>query len=227
MSLTTPNAEEERFGEAYFAANYRDYARQNPRRKLSFYRQVVEAALMPGAPRRIHDMGCGFGLFLASLDDAWERYGSDVSAFALERAKSACPRGVFQQGGADDRSPFSVPFGVVTAFDVIEHVPDLESVGREVAPQLADGGSFVFVVPVYDGLSGPIIRRMDHDPTHVHKWPREAWLSWASQRFEIVDWLGIVRWLTPGGYYLHVVTRWMRKHTPAILVVCRKRGTSC
>jgi hypothetical protein len=82
----------------------------------------------------------------------------------------------------------------------------------------------VFVVPVYDGLSGPIIRRLDRDPTHVHKWPRDRWLDWAASHFEVVDWTGILRWLTPLGYYLHVVTRLGKRHTPAILVTCRKRG---
>lgn len=223
MSLTPPNADAERFDAAYFAANYRNYARQNPPRKMRFYRRMVEAALSPGAPKRIHDLGCGMGLFLASLDASWQRFGSDVSEFALEKAREACPLGTFAVGSAAEASPFRESFGVVTAFDVIEHVPDLDAVARAVTQQLCHGGAFVFVVPVYDGLSGPIIQRLDRDPTHVHKWPRGRWLDWASRHFEVVDWLGIVRWLTPWGYYIHCPTRALRCHAPAVLVSCRRR----
>lgn len=224
MSLTTPNADAERFDAAYFAENYRDYARQNPPRKLRFYRQAVEAALAISAPRSIHDVGCGLGLFLASLDDSWRRFGSDVSEFALEKAREACPAGAFSRSGATNASPFDESFGVVTAFDVMEHVPDLEAVAHAIRDQLRERGAFVFVVPVYDGLSGPVIRRLDRDPTHVHKWPRQRWLDWAAGHFDVVDWTGVFRWLPPGGYYLHIVTRRLRRHTPAILVTCRKRG---
>jgi hypothetical protein len=38
-----------------------------------------------------------------------------------------------------------------------------------------------------------------------------------------VQWQGILRYLLPGGYYLHLVTEDLRRHTPAIIVVARKR----
>lgn len=227
MTVPLTEVASPRYDEAYFAANYRNYARQNPPRKLRFYRHLVEAALAPGAPRSIHDLGCGMGLFLAKLGDSWRRFGSDVSEFALEKARAACPDATFAQGSAADASPFGEWFGVVTAFDVIEHVPNLDAVAQCVTNQLHEHGAFVFVVPTYDGLSGPVIRRLDRDPTHVHKWPRDRWLAWASEHFEVIDWLGIIRWLTPLGYYVHTVTRRLRRHTPAILVTCRKRGGSC
>jgi 2-polyprenyl-3-methyl-5-hydroxy-6-metoxy-1,4-benzoquinol methylase len=112
---------------------------------------------------------------------------------------------------------------VVTTFDVIEHVPNPDAVARSAIEQLADGGCFVFVVPVYDGVTGPVIRLLDRDPTHIHKWSRQRWLDWAAAHFSVVEWKGILRYLLPGGYYLHVVTRALRRHTPAIIVVARKR----
>lgn len=220
MDLAMP----QEFDAAYFAANYRDYARQNPKRKLDFYRREVDQSLAPGVPRRIHDLGCAYGVFLGELGSNWERYGSDVSEYALDKAKARCPEARFQRASASDRNPFDVTFGVLTAFDVIEHVPDLEAVANSVQEQLLTGGSFVFVVPVYDGLSGPVIRVLDRDPTHVHKWPRQRWLDWAAEHFDVIRWTGIVRWLVPGGYYVHRVTQAFKRHTPAILVVCRQRS---
>jgi SAM-dependent methyltransferase len=212
------------FDAHYYETYYRDYARQNPPRKLAFYAGVVERHLAPGLPRSIHDMGCAFGAFLGALDERWAIHGSDVSAFAVARAAETYPRGTFRVGDASREPVFPAPFSVVTAFDVIEHVPSLDALAASVNRQLLAGGSFVFVVPVYDGLSGPIIRLLDRDPTHVHKWPRRQWLSWAASHFDVLEWVGMVRYLLPTHHYLHVVSRRFRNHTPAILVACRKRA---
>ena len=211
------------FDERYFKTYYRDYVAQNPPRRLRFYRQMVERHLAPGAPRRIHDVGCAFGRFLGSLDPTWEVFGTDVSAFAIAQAEREHSRGVFRVAPAGARGIFAAPFGVITAFDVIEHVPDPDAFARAIAEDLVDGGSFIFVVPVYDGLSGPIIRLLDRDPTHLHRWPRQRWIDWSSAHFALVEWRGIVRYLLPGGYYLHLPTRALRRHAPAIVVVARKR----
>ena len=211
------------FDADYYRTYYREYTRQNPPRKLRFYARRVEQHLAPGLPRRIHDLGCGFGDFLATLGPEWQVCGSDVSEFAITQAAQRHPRAAFKVASATDRAVFPDPFGVVTAFDVLEHVADLGAVAAAVNEQLAPGGAFLFVVPVYDGLSGPIIRALDRDPTHIHKWPRRRWLDWAAAHFEVREWLGAVRYLFPLLGYLHVTTRLLRRHTPAILVACRKR----
>ena len=105
---------------------------------------------------------------------------------------------------------------------MLEHVPDCDGVAEHAREQLAPGGVFVFVVPAYDGATAPLHRMLDRDPTHVHKWPREAWLRWAARRFRVLEWHGILRYLLPGRRYLHWTTVPFRRHTPAILVACRR-----
>lgn len=211
------------FEAGYFAANYPDYAAQNPPRKLDFYRRVIERRGPETRPLDLLDVGCGLGRFVASLPrDAYRAHATDVSRWALEQNRERFPHVDFRQASATE-TPFPEgSFDVVTAFDVIEHVPDLDAVEEAVAAMLRPGGLFVFVVPVYDGLSGPIIRLLDRDPTHVHKRPRSFWLDRASRRFEVLEWWGILRYLLPWKSYLHVPTRRFRGHTPAILVAARK-----
>ena len=209
-----------RFDEAYYVQNYGNYARQNPARKLAHYRSVVERHMSAGLPRRIHDVGCAFGDFLLALGPQWERYGSDASDYAINVAKRRAPDIDFRTGSADIHAP--TRFGAITAFDVLEHIPDLDAVGAQIGAQLVPHGVFTFVVPVYDGASGPLISLLDRDPTHVHKWNRSRWLSWAASRFDVVSWHGLLRYLLPGGQYLHLATETWRRHTPAILVVCRQ-----
>ena len=217
------------FDSAYYAANYPDYDRQNPPRKLRHYARLVESHVAPGAPRRIHDMGCGFGRFLACLEASWEICGSDPSEFAIGIARKEIARGSFQVGTATGGAPgtravFPGRFGVVTAFDVLEHVPDLEAAAAAVKAQLVAEGLFLFVVPVYDGPCGPIVHWLDRDPTHVHKWPRRRWLDWAGTHFQMVEWIGALRYLLPVlKYYVHVPTSRLRRYTPAITVICRNK----
>ena len=221
MSAADAETSVRAFDAAYYERCYRSYDLQNPPRKLLFYRRTIERLLPPGIPRRIHDVGCAFGAFLGSLGPEWEPFGSDVSEHAVEQARTRHPRVRFAVADPCEGPTFDGSFGVVTAFDVLEHVPDLDACARSIQAQSAPGGLFVFVVPVYDGVTGPAIRMLDRDPTHIHKWSRSRWLEWTSRRFEVVEWSGILRYLLPWGHYLHLPTRLLRQHTPAILVAAR------
>jgi len=217
------------FEAGYFADNYRDYAAQNPPWKLRFYLSVIER-LAPvgdgeGHGRRLLDVGCGLGRFLAhaARHGDFDLAGTDLSRHAVEHNRQHWPDIPFEVASATDRPFPDERFHALTAFDVIEHVPDLSAVAAAVTAMLRPGGLFVFVVPVYDGLSGPLIRRLDKDPTHVHKMPRKFWLDWAGEHFEVLEWWGMLRYLLPGRLYLHWPTRLGRNHTPAILVAARRR----
>ena len=134
---------------------------------------------------------------MSILGDRWDRFGIDASEYAIGEARRRTPDAKFAVAGAGD-FPFRRQFDVITAFDVLEHIPDLETVLFRVSQSLAPGGAFIFVVPVYDGPTGPIIRALDQDPTHVHKQSRDFWLSCVSERFCLIDWRGIYRYLVGG-----------------------------
>ena len=210
------------FEREYFESCYRNYARQNPPRKLRFYRRLVESAVPKTGRPRVLDIGCAFGSFLGALDPAWDRSGIDVSEFATEQASRTHPGATFVRADIGE-IPLPGPFDIITAFDVIEHVPSLDLVASVVRSRLTVGGAFIFVVPVYDGPTGPIIHLLDRDPTHVHKRSRRFWLDWAETNFVLRDWWGVTRYLLPGGFYMHVPTRVLRGLTPAIAVVASMR----
>src|SRR5262249_22002624 len=117
------------------------------------------------------------------------------------------------------------PFDVITAFDVIEHIPSLDAVAASVHRLLGPSGHFVFVVPVYDGVTGPLIRMLDKDETHVHKDSRDFWLAWASRNFTVIESYGCWRSLGPGFGSVHHPTGFWRRSTPAIGAVARRRGS--
>jgi SAM-dependent methyltransferase len=210
------------FEQDYYGRYYPDYDRQNPPHKMRFYRLLTEQVVADTPRPRLLDVGCAFGKFLSSANPAWERFGTDISQFAIEQARSSCPDISFAVSTATDL-PFDGAFDVITAFDVIEHVPSLEQVASAVRSRLLPQAHFIYVVPVYDGPTGPLIRLLDKDPTHIHKCSRDFWLKWTESNFRLIDWWGIFRYLLPWGFYWHTPTKKLRRYTPAIAVIAQNQ----
>jgi SAM-dependent methyltransferase len=211
------------FDRDYFERCYRDYDRQNPRGKLTFYSRLASQAAAGADAPRILDIGCAMGLFLSTLGTTWRKFGVDASEYAISNARGRVPEADFRVARGADLF-FDVKFDVITAFDVLEHLEDPLAVVGRIAELLKPGGGWVFVVPVYDGPTGPIIRLLDRDPTHLQKHGRNYWLELPGCDFELVDWWGIYRYLIPLGPYLHIVTRRLRRFTPAIACLYRRLG---
>lgn len=206
------------FEQEYYENSYRDYALQNPPRKLKFYRKVLERAATGIERPRVLEIGCAFGKVLSDLDPNWERCGLDISDYAIAQARESLPDVKFCVSSATE-IPFEEMFDIIAAFDLCEHVPDLAALRSAILSRLKPSGKLFFVVPVYDGITGPLIRRLDKDPTHVHKQSRRFWLDWASSGLRVVEWWGIYRYLLPTGFYVHMPTRAFRMHTAAIAVL--------
>jgi SAM-dependent methyltransferase len=210
---------ERAFDQNCYVQNYRNYDLQNPLKKIVFYRELVERWSNQGS--RILEIGCGFGKFLSILGPKWERYGLDVSEFAIGRASALVPDARFCVSNATE-IPFEGLFDVIAAFDVVEHIEDLNLLARTLSSRLTQRGRFIFVLPVYDGASGLVVRALDKDKTHVHKMSRWFWLDWASRNFRLDEWIGIFRVFLPTGNYVHKPTTRFKVFSPAVAIVASK-----
>ena len=214
------------FDQSYYATSYADYDRQNPPRKLAYYRDLVTRALSPSAATAptVLDLGCAFGRFLAALDPRWQAFGADVSEFAIGRAGHLVPTAhvaVMRDGVI----PFTERFDAITAWDVLEHVQDLDDIAAQVVAHLAADGVFAFAVPVFDGPLGLLVRRLDKDATHINRLSRRVWLDWARRHFDVLRWSGAFRYLLPSGHYIHWTSDTLRQIAPAVVVTARQRGS--
>jgi SAM-dependent methyltransferase len=221
----------EDFGEAYFATTYRDYRRQNPARKLEFYRSVVEHHMPEKLPIRVLDVGCGMGGFLACLrasDPKRSRLlltGADVSEYAIAACRKRLPDENFVVSPSQHLADLNQTFEVVTAFDVLEHLSNPDETASAISACLTPDGLVTIVVPVYDGPLGPFVRLFDNDRSHLQLRSRTWWLDWTSTHFTVTGWQGIFRTLTPWRQYIHVPTRALRRVAPAILITATKQRT--
>jgi SAM-dependent methyltransferase len=149
--------------------------------------------------------------------------GVDVSEFAVRAHAATYPDETFIVCDAEHIADLGQIFHVVTAFDVLEHLHDPDGAASAISRSLVEGGTLIFVVPVYDGPLGPVVRILDRDETHVQLRSRQWWLDWAGSHFKVAESLGIFRMLTPWNQYIHLPTQTFRKIAPAILVTATRQ----
>ena len=125
---------------------------------------------------RILDMGCGYGAFLETAQKkGWEVYGTEFSDKAIEIAEA--------KGIKVAKAGFSVKdfepgfFDLITASEVIEHLPDPCRAISEIKEGVREGGAVYFTTPNFDSLLryrlGPEYNIIDH-PEHLSYFNRKS-----------------------------------------------------
>src|SRR5947209_18045963 len=157
---------------AYYTENYRDYQRQNSGRKLRFYMRLLEGWVEPGST--IFELGSGLGLFLEKAAARYRCIACERNSYGAEISRGRVRSAVVHEGSFD-----SILSGAraVVAWDVLEHIPDLDRALETIHSRIEPGGFLIAVVPVYDTVLGPITRLLDRDPTHIWKLSRQDWLD--------------------------------------------------
>ena len=109
-------------------------------------------SLQCSSPRRRYlDVGCGNGFITEHVAASFDEVvGIDVEATRLEDfreyAKGRFSVGIFQMSAASIDFPNEF-FSLVTSFEVLEHVPDLEASVREIVRVCEPGGVIAISVP--------------------------------------------------------------------------------
>ncbi len=218
----TPVFDARTFDEAYFTSgsNYAGrYDAYNPPHKIAGYLREIRG-LKPGGT--MIDVGCAFGRLLRSARDLYACEGVDISAYALGRARQAVPDVPLYHSSIQTFRPGRT-YDVVTCFDVLEHVPDLDAALARLRALVAPGGVLAIAVPVYDSVLGWLFGLIDRDPTHVHRFRRDDWLDRLERAgFDPVVFKGILRAPLPG-YFVHAISPLFRRLSSAIFVICRIR----
>ncbi|MGH2403753.1 MAG: class I SAM-dependent methyltransferase [bacterium] len=206
------------FEEEYFASPLPyggQYDRANRQRKLASYLHEVREA-KPGG--RLLDVECAFGCFLSIAQPYYACEGLDVSRYALEHAQRRCPS--YPSTAPIEEFVTDQRYDVVTCFDVLQHVPRVDVALQRLHDVLAPSGVVMAVIPVYDALMGWAVGLIDHDPTHLHRWGRRAWLNrLEAAGFNVRRMKGIVRIPLPG-YFLHRISEGARAWAAVIMVTC-------
>lgn len=130
------------------------------------------------AIEKILDVGCGYGQFLKICEKhGFETFGIDASEFALKKAKKRTQAKLFCLNVSKTHWPFGdESFDVVTAFDLVEHLPSDDLFFAEAARVLKKGGLLFYTTPNADSLVGKLLGKViADDPTHINKHGPKYW----------------------------------------------------
>lgn len=129
------------------------------RLELAFRQQRLVNAFPPFiGSARLLDVGCATGRFLQQMRAlGWETSGIEFDAEVAAKARDVTPRIV-----VGDPAEVSFPdasFDVITAFHVLEHLPDPLGALRNILRWTAPGGLIIVEVPNVGGWGGRLFGR--------------------------------------------------------------------
>lgn len=127
----------------YESGAYQDYVSARPMKIRHFEDRLAGLGLPPG---RLLDIGCSCGYFLeVAAAHGFDVRGVEFSRSAVAAASPAIRPRIFE--GTLERMPTEGSFDVVSAFDLIEHVPDPRAFLRRCRQLLKPGGTIVLTTP--------------------------------------------------------------------------------
>jgi 2-polyprenyl-3-methyl-5-hydroxy-6-metoxy-1,4-benzoquinol methylase len=165
---------QERYGAGYFHGENSGFTRDGyGQTHASWVHWMPFVASEVGVGGRWLDLGCAYGFLVEEARAAGFRaVGLDGSHFAVAQARAHAPEAAGRLlAGHAEHLPFAdASFDVVSAFDLLEHVPDPESVLREAARVLRPGGLFLAATP------DPLCFDRE-EPTHVAERVPSWWID--------------------------------------------------
>lgn len=177
---------------------YDKYGSSNPvvRRLMASFEGAVDELLAAAGPRTILDVGCGEGVLTArwAARPALARVvGVDLEdpELAAEWAARAEPGLEFRTMTADSLDFPDGAFDLVSAVEVLEHVPDPEAALAEMA-RVAGRHLLVSVPhePLWRALNvarGAYVAQLGNTPGHVNHWSRRGLLELLGRYGEVVE----------------------------------------
>lgn len=174
MALTSSDYDAAYFAMVYGSASQTGEPSQtwvDRARDRLLVRSALLAANRPLEECSVVDVGCGYGWLLDAFSGALELCGSDISEHAVDMARNRHPERDYRQADLQAGTPFTGPFDIILAVNLIEHLPDPDA-GIDAIDKLCESGSAVVVhLPVIENrISGWIYQRSyASDPTHIYR----------------------------------------------------------
>jgi SAM-dependent methyltransferase len=176
-----PESPQEIYSEDYFHGGengfgYIDYDRDKAPMADTFRRYLKEIARNGKPKGTMLDVGAATGFFLdIARGEGWETYGIELSWYAAEVARG---KGLRVSTGTTDDCDFPAGFfDVVTAWDVIEHMPKPLATLEKIHSLLKPGGLLVINTPDSGCMLARLLGKSWHlvvPPEHLNLFHRRS-----------------------------------------------------
>ena len=152
FTFVWPQPEQIKLAENYSAEYYEPWIGKQSRARQGMWKKRLSLLdSFAGRKGSLLDAGCGEGSFLtAAKKEGWQVTGTEISAFACEKAEQTgikAWRGQLQELGLKEKS-----FDAITAWHVLEHVPEPMAFLKEARRLVREDGVFILAVPNLDCL---------------------------------------------------------------------------
>jgi 2-polyprenyl-3-methyl-5-hydroxy-6-metoxy-1,4-benzoquinol methylase len=117
---------------------------------------------------KVLDVGCAYGFMLERMPDSFEKFGVDVSEYAISIAKKRLPSAVFVISDAEKSLPFQEEtFDVVICNDVLEHLENPAMALENIKKVLKKGGILYINTPNLNSFRKKILGFADKKEHHI------------------------------------------------------------
>ncbi|MDO8212767.1 class I SAM-dependent methyltransferase [Conexibacter sp. CPCC 206217] len=177
---------------------YDKYGSTNPvvRRLMSNFERTLGELFLRAAPSSVLDVGCGEGVLthqwaLALGDKRIVGIDLDDPKLLAEQATRQAPNLEYRVMKAENMPFAENEFGLASAIEVLEHVPDPAHTVAEMA-RVAKDHLLVSVPrePLWRGLNmarGSYLKDLGNTPGHVNHWSKASFVKLLSQHGEVVE----------------------------------------
>lgn len=161
------------FDKDYFVgcqkSNYFDYRLMN---NFLLWNWKVKETLKFVKRGKLLDIGCAYGYFLKRMPETFQKFGLDISEFAIKEAKKRFSYN-FMVGNIEKALTNGWKnFDLITSFDCLEHIQKLDKALSNIKKILINRGFFIVSVPI-----DSILARFDNDESHCNIFSENEWMK--------------------------------------------------
>lgn len=138
---------------------------------------------------RVLDVGCAYGLMLKRFPDAFEKFGVDVSDYAITEAKKRLFKATLRVINVEDEIPFPKEFfDVAICNDVLEHLENPSRALENTRNVLKKDGILYITAPNLNWLRKKFLGYVDKKEHHISLFSHRVLLDLLSKvGFEIIE----------------------------------------
>lgn len=133
----------------------------------NLFRPIIKYAKKINAGK-VLDVGCAYGIMLQKFPDSFQKFGIDVSEYAIGIAKKRLPSAILNIRGAEEKLPFEKDFFDIILFnDVLEHLENPRVALENIWKVLKKGGILYITTPNLNTIRKKIFRYADEKEHHI------------------------------------------------------------
>lgn len=192
---------EEIYNEDYFSGKNSFFHKLGYGRFLGFYFNYLFSPISKYVGEikagNVLDVGCAYGFMLQKFSDSFQKFGVDVSEYAINEARKRLPTSEFEVGNIEDELPFKKEFfDIVLMNDVVEHLENPKAALENIWKTLKKGGILYITTPNLNPIRRIMFGYADKKEHHISLFHHLNLIKLVKDlRFKIVE-----NWTYPSGF---------------------------